>query len=89
MHLEKCPVCEGRGHVPQGFYLDITQTTGTNQPVLCRSCFGVGYILVKDLQYVPTDTRVKTYTGDYFENTCGTTTSPCFTVLSGSIESNN
>lgn len=39
----KCPVCEGRGTMPCGFYerLQITDNTASNE---CRSCKGTGII---------------------------------------------
>lgn len=38
----KCPVCEGRGHVPNGFYLDMGPSNEfTSQ---CRSCAGRGVL---------------------------------------------
>lgn len=44
--IEICPVCKGRGTVPPGFYLknDFTSTVVTNNPEICRSCNGKGYI---------------------------------------------
>lgn len=55
MHIEKCPVCEGRGHVPQGFYLDLCSTTGTCGPVICRACQGKGFLFVQDeLKFITT-----------------------------------
>lgn len=46
--VQKCPVCEGRGIVPGGFYLS---TTGdivykSNAMVACRSCNGTGIIKI-------------------------------------------
>ena len=41
----KCPVCDGRGIVPVGFYIstsDSWTSTGTSEP--CRQCGGVGII---------------------------------------------
>lgn len=45
-----CPVCNGKGLVPNGFY-----NVGTNEhyssncsPETCRSCNGKGYINEKD-----------------------------------------
>lgn len=39
-----CPICNGKGIVPQGFYdlniHDITATSGEQ----CRSCYGQGYL---------------------------------------------
>lgn len=50
MTVERCPVCNGNGLVPNGFY---TQTTGqwstTDASVeTCRSCAGKGYVVVED-----------------------------------------
>ena len=40
-----CPVCDGRGVVPQGFYENWPLTTVTNTaPDTCRSCGGQGVI---------------------------------------------
>ena len=39
-----CPVCEGRGFVPCGFYVGL-RTGGTDTvPAPCRSCTGTGVI---------------------------------------------
>jgi len=37
-----CPVCEGRGEVAAGFYMDST----TSAPEKCKSCWGCGYIVI-------------------------------------------
>lgn len=42
----RCPVCEGRGTVPNGFYFGGGYSTSTT-PETCRSCNGKGYILVE------------------------------------------
>ena len=48
MYLEKCPVCNGKGIVPNGFYTTnnnfyySTTTCGE----ICRSCYGKGYISI-------------------------------------------
>ena len=48
MYLEKCPVCNGKGIVPNGFYTTnnnfyySTTTCGET----CRSCYGKGYISI-------------------------------------------
>lgn len=53
-HAERCPVCNGNGKVPRGFY---DQTSGqyagsaANPFEQCRSCGGKGYIVVPD--FVP------------------------------------
>lgn len=41
---QKCPICEGKGQVRPGFYLDepIGQTNGL--PATCRRCKGIGTI---------------------------------------------
>ena len=45
--LEKCPVCDGTGCVPLGFYNGFpnrTSTTTILRQEPCRSCTGRGYI---------------------------------------------
>ena len=45
--LEKCPVCDGTGCVPLGFYNGFpnrTSTTTILRKEPCRSCRGRGYI---------------------------------------------
>ena len=44
--LEKCPVCEGRGIVPKGFYNFIGGNNVTNSSLgeQCRACGGKGYV---------------------------------------------
>lgn len=41
-----CPVCLGKGLVPNGFYNvgGITQYSSNCSPEVCRSCNGKGYI---------------------------------------------
>ena len=47
--VEKCPVCNGRGIVPNGFYL-VPEGQGhissSAAPETCKSCNGKGYITV-------------------------------------------
>jgi len=38
---ESCPVCDGRGMVRAGFYLDVGRDEG---PQACRACFGKGIV---------------------------------------------
>lgn len=51
MSAQVCPVCGGKGLVPNGFYDvssnlgNIYKTTSTT-PETCRSCGGKGYIIV-------------------------------------------
>ena len=41
----QCPVCEGRGYVPAGFYgLSGTPDDSTSAVAPCRSCSGTGVI---------------------------------------------
>jgi predicted methyltransferase len=43
----KCPVCNGTGLVPNGFYLAIganNLTTSSVEPEQCRSCKGTGIV---------------------------------------------
>lgn len=85
MHVEKCPVCEGRGHVPQGFYLDLCSTTGTCGPIICRACQGKGFLFVQDeLKFVssPECPNITITTGEPFETNT-------FTVKSGEIIPNS
>lgn len=45
----RCPVCEGRGLVPRGFYEAVgceSWTVGDFGPETCRSCAGHGYVWV-------------------------------------------
>ena len=46
----KCPVCEGRGMVPGGFYdiLPNNTTLSYPAPVSCRSCGGTGILWYHD-----------------------------------------
>lgn len=39
-----CPVCEGRGAVPPGFYGTMTTAAGLAALGLCRSCGGSGVL---------------------------------------------
>lgn len=51
MSVEICPVCGGKGLVPNGFYMAVGtsyySTTNTS-PETCRSCGGKGYIETYD-----------------------------------------
>ncbi len=44
--LYKCPVCDGKGIVPAGFYLSATDiiTVGSTAPETCKSCNGAGIL---------------------------------------------
>lgn len=45
MSVHKCPVCEGRGLVPDGFYYTNSAPTVVNtSPETCKSCNGKGII---------------------------------------------
>jgi DnaJ-class molecular chaperone len=51
MHVEKCPVCNGNGMVPGGFYTQVSgYWWGSVTSELCQSCGGKGYIFVPDEQ---------------------------------------
>lgn len=40
----KCPVCEGRGHIPASFYEPMDGTAIIAYLVTCRSCNGTGVV---------------------------------------------
>lgn len=48
--LHKCPVCGGKGIVPNGFYQHTGEywVSSTTAPEQCRSCQGRGYITTYD-----------------------------------------
>jgi hypothetical protein len=43
-----CPVWKGRQKVPEAFYLGTNSSTGTGE-VQCRSCGGMGYIIITEI----------------------------------------
>jgi DnaJ-class molecular chaperone len=45
--VHRCPVCYGKGIVPNGFYSS-TSNTWTSSSIMCRSCGGRGVITVYD-----------------------------------------
>lgn len=49
MSAQVCPVCGGKGLVPNGFYISVGAsnyyTTTSTAPETCRSCGGKGYII--------------------------------------------
>lgn len=52
MSAQVCPVCSGKGLVPNGFYdvglsnsINYPQKTTSATPKTCRSCGGKGYII--------------------------------------------
>ena len=49
-----CPVCKGKGIVPNGFY-DITNQGYTSTSTLqeqCRTCYGSGMVIVPNQDYI-------------------------------------
>jgi len=45
----KCPVCDGKGLVPNGYYSAIgvdSWTSASTTPEECKSCDGKGYIII-------------------------------------------
>lgn len=67
MSVEICPICRGKGLVPNGFYLAVGtsyySTTNTS-PETCRSCGGKGYIetysgVVQNPELAELDERLK------------------------------
>ena len=43
----RCPVCDGKGIVPAGFYSYGNGSTSTADET-CRSCKGTGYVVVPE-----------------------------------------
>ena len=46
-HAERCPVCNGTGRVPRGFYSLVGNLTTTNEPEVCKSCLN-GIVVISD-----------------------------------------
>lgn len=44
-NVQTCPVCEGRGNLPHGFYSRLTVATST-EPETCQTCDGKGILKV-------------------------------------------
>lgn len=46
---QKCPICEGHGIVPGGFYQAVAdaEMVSTNATEQCKNCNGLGVVLVK------------------------------------------
>lgn len=47
-HYQKCPICEGRGIVPKGFYASLRRLS-KKESEQCRLCTGHGAILIVDI----------------------------------------
>ncbi len=62
--IQKCPICQGKGQVPAGFYLDDYSGGSTSTaPVTCRACHGSGVVGTEDVAQtwqVPTPWPVAT-----------------------------
>ena len=44
--VKKCPVCHGKGMLPNGFYnTDPLGSSNNTQEEICKSCGGKGYII--------------------------------------------
>lgn len=53
MKYQKCPVCEGRGVVAQGFYNPYSHSmTSSLAPDKCKTCDGDGIILEPQMEIV-------------------------------------
>lgn len=62
MSVEICPVCGGKGLVPNGFYTAIGTpyySTTSTSPETCRSCGGKGYIETYDDYALTPDQELK------------------------------
>jgi len=46
----KCPICEGHGNVPGGFYTSVPGSTMISNcsQEQCRTCFGSGIVWCKE-----------------------------------------
>lgn len=56
MTVHICPVCNGRGTVPAGFYSSGNETIwsgDTDSRETCRSCGGKGVIITPEARYYP------------------------------------
>jgi hypothetical protein len=47
-HYQKCPICEGRGIVPKGFYETLGKLS-KKESEQCKLCTGQGAILIVDI----------------------------------------
>jgi len=49
MEVHRCPVCNGNGLVPNGFYLGAYGSWGciNTNPERCRSCNGKGFVIAE------------------------------------------
>ena len=49
-----CPVCNGKGIVPNGFYntTNPTYTSTSTAPEPCRTCCGSGMVIVQNQDYL-------------------------------------
>lgn len=63
-HYQKCPICEGRGIVPKGFYEKLGRLS-KKQTEPCRLCSATGAIYHFVLQTQPTVTPFIPYTEPY------------------------
>lgn len=62
MSVEICPICGGKGLVPNGFYYSVgtsCYSTNSTSPETCRSCGGKGYIETYDGDTVTHDQELK------------------------------
>lgn len=61
----RCPVCNGNGLVPNGFYSKTGETwvSYSTQPETCRSCNGTGVVWGHDPQPTPIGPRPNPFAG--------------------------
>jgi len=50
-----CPVCQGRGTVPIGFYDQYGAMSSSNNNPICRSCQGTGVLWEQQVTTLPFD----------------------------------
>ena len=55
-HYQKCPICEGRGIVPEGFYQSLRRLSKKNAE-RCRLCSGIGAIYIFEIIWQGTTTQ--------------------------------
>ena len=61
--IYKCPICNGTGKVPNGFYTAIgvnEYSSSSATPEVCRSCNGTGIVSDKSCRGLGNDLKLRT-----------------------------